>query len=1145
MYKILINIITKNKDKWIFYQEDGADYVASSLDDIKDKALELLDEYGEDNVKIVDQRSGDDSKKDIPTYLFGNGTGGTSDYNELENKPKINGVELINNKSLKDLGIIIPSNEDFTLEGLGEKSYNSLDDKPKIPKKVSELENDSKYETVESTDTKIAGAKSYADEAVANLVGSAPETLDTLEEVAKAIQDNETVVDALNAAIGSKADKTELGTKQDKLTAGDGIDIKDNIISADNNVEFFYNFTTVEAMQKVIDSMRAGKKAMLISKGNNAANKGSGMFEYPIFYSPDVSNIDWDTYSGALYFKSDWWMDSYTDVFHGNEIKLIPKWQYITVSILPGGIVKSVSTNGWSTHNNISNVMSSLNVLGKTNEVEYTPTKDYNPATKKYVDDALANIDVSFDDVYVVTCGHRFDGGYFEVTDDGSITEMMNKYWPKYLANRNQGGLVIWKDYTAYTNGTTLIGYMRGAEIYIQWPWTPQNNGLSSNPYGSVGVVTITGSWDSSTETYTLTKAVWNRTNYVPTQDYNPANKKYVDDNKYILPTATTDTLGGIKIGDGLGVDENGVVSASGGNSNENLDIYNIYTEISIDEGKYVPRPEGTDKELTDTYNVFEELINKLYVDGKKSFGVILHNKKWNLPLINYDITRPIMGVPTLQDKPTSIRLTTPYLTQYQINGINTATGTTLGMAKLDISLLWDNDICTVSSVKYNWAQINVNNQTQVLSKTNTQEYTPTANYHPATKKYVDDAVVAKQDVLTAGDNITIDENNVISSGKTNYLGYIEDYTSDNRLDITNLEKGTYSLGIKDRIGSQTLYLKVSHNGQEQTLDTQLQIEATVVSNMIYFDVRHPIKDISGYDEAIRISFSYLNSITSEIVNTGYGISYNNTSGILSNSARYNTKISAVTTDKEQTIMGKKTFNVLPESSVEPTNDNQFVNKKYVDGNKYELPIASADTLGGIKLGEGLSADENGVVSASGCDIPVYNFKMTSEYHKVTSTVTYVYMSSDDKIALQNIIQNAYDKGLETFALFVNQRVGTYTGTNEMHQDYLLTIVNGKLIKNKPSSLLLAGYSQGNSTLTDVYLSKLNISLPLSWNEDSCTVGTARYINVELRPLSSDNTIMYVPTSDYNPATKKYVDDQVGNINTVLATLTTVSEVTK
>lgn len=167
--------------------------------------------------------------------------------------------------------------------------------------------------------------------------------------------------------------------------------------------------------------------------------------------------------------------------------------------------------------------------LGVGNTTAYTPTGDYNPATKKYVDDALANIDVSFDDVYVVTCGHRFDGGSYNITDDGSITEMMNTYWPKYLANSNQGGLVIWKDYTGATNGTTLIGYMRGTEIYIQWPWNSQNNGLVNNPYGSVGVVTITGSWDSSTETYTLTKAVWNRINYVPTKDWNPANKKYVD----------------------------------------------------------------------------------------------------------------------------------------------------------------------------------------------------------------------------------------------------------------------------------------------------------------------------------------------------------------------------------------------------------------------------------------------------------------------------------------------------------------------------------------------------------------------------------------------------------------------------------------
>ena len=34
------------------------------------------------------------------------GTGGTTDYTDLENKPNINGVELIGNKTLSDLGFI-------------------------------------------------------------------------------------------------------------------------------------------------------------------------------------------------------------------------------------------------------------------------------------------------------------------------------------------------------------------------------------------------------------------------------------------------------------------------------------------------------------------------------------------------------------------------------------------------------------------------------------------------------------------------------------------------------------------------------------------------------------------------------------------------------------------------------------------------------------------------------------------------------------------------------------------------------------------------------------------------------------------------------------------------------------------------------
>ena len=42
--------------------------------------------------------------------------------------------------------------------------------------------------------------------------------------------------------------------------------------------------------------------------------------------------------------------------------------------------------------------------------------------------------------------------------------------------------------------------------------------------------------------------------------------------------------------------------------------------------------------------------------------------------------------------------------------------------------------------------------------------YTPLFDWSPATKKYVDDWLATKQDILTAGTNITIDQNNVISA---------------------------------------------------------------------------------------------------------------------------------------------------------------------------------------------------------------------------------------------------------------------------------------------------------------------------------------------------------------------------------------------
>lgn len=57
------------------------------------------------------------------------------------------------------------------------------------------------------SDTNLGTAKSYTDTKIADLVNGAPETMDTLKEVADAIAANDDVVKALNSAIGNKVDK--------------------------------------------------------------------------------------------------------------------------------------------------------------------------------------------------------------------------------------------------------------------------------------------------------------------------------------------------------------------------------------------------------------------------------------------------------------------------------------------------------------------------------------------------------------------------------------------------------------------------------------------------------------------------------------------------------------------------------------------------------------------------------------------------------------------------------------------------------------------------------------------------------------------------------------------------------------------------
>ena len=184
-------------------------------------------------------------------------------------------------------------------------------------------------------------------------------------------------------------------------------------------------------------------------------------------------------------------------------------------------------------------------------------------------------------------------------------------------------------------------------------------------------------------------------------------------------------------------------------------------------------------------------------------------------------------------------------------------------------------------------------------------------------------------------------------------------------------------------------------------------------------------------------------------------------------------------------------------------------------GGSYTLPIASASTLGGIKVGENLTIDENGVLSAGGGEPEMYVLEFSGDYNP-----SYQYNATDnDKIRIAELITTLKeDASVPIYVKFKNGYGLLFTP--------LLDIQPGQ-----QTNYFYQCIRYNNTNIRTLWLCSLNIYG--TWENDIFTVSMC-FVSTDTNGFLSTGTQYGIndgfnPTLDQHPATKKYVDDAVAS----------------
>ena len=402
----------------------------------------------------------------------GGGEGGTTNYNDLTNKPSINNVPLVGNLNTANLKLTdktlteegVPADAKTVGAKLAEQStslialseqlgnhtvksdvpenavftdtvYNDKDIKAEIakkadatavPSKVSELTNDSNYQTAEQVNSTVVTE-------IAKVVADAPEDLNTLKEMSDWIAGHENDASAMNSAISDnktaitalqtgKADKREIPTTL-PANGGNSDTVNNHTVESDVPVDAVFTDTiyddtevkeSIEELSSNLDTLTYGENAggknliftdELVGKKLSITQDIGGIApngDTITFSISTTTNDDMDNSKSVLYIMRTDGTNS-TPVNNGQALTLTDDdknnflgYRVNVIPSLEGKIVKSIQVE-----------------VGTT----ATPYEPYIPSVKMLAEEVSAQNESLAD--YGLT--NIFDGnvlqGYYDVTD--------------------------------------------------------------------------------------------------------------------------------------------------------------------------------------------------------------------------------------------------------------------------------------------------------------------------------------------------------------------------------------------------------------------------------------------------------------------------------------------------------------------------------------------------------------------------------------------------------------------------------------------------------------------------------------------------------------------------------------------------------